>query len=89
MGTRISSANQLLLGRSKIQFIGTGGATDYIAFTSDLYGPLAIAVRHSRLPFEPVSENKTEFRRPMRYVEAMFDWPARRFHVAHQGSEIK
>jgi len=55
-----------------------------MAFTSDLYG-------HTQLPcisLEPVSENKIEFGRPMRYVEAMFDCPARHFHVAHQGSGI-
>jgi hypothetical protein len=43
MGTRISSANQLLLGRSNIQFNGAGGRQNYIEFMSDRFGPLTIA----------------------------------------------
>jgi hypothetical protein len=43
MGTRISSANQLLLGRSNIQFNGAGGRQPYIEFMSDRFGPLTIA----------------------------------------------
>jgi hypothetical protein len=43
MGTRISSANQLLLGRSNIQFNGAGGRQPYIEF-------MLIGLGHSQLP---------------------------------------
>ena len=52
MGTRISSANQLLLGRSNIQFNGAGGRQPYIDFMSDRFGPLtnAAGIRANGVP---------------------------------------
>jgi hypothetical protein len=74
VGTRLGSANKLFcLAVLKFNLMAPTDGQTYVECMADLQDPLAIAVRHLRVPFEPISENKIEFRRPTHDVEAMFD----------------